>query len=226
MHKKLLVIAITVGFAINAAPAAAFGLPKLSNPLASSSGGGDVEGQVNKFQDSALLSNNLLANSSVYMLRALVSKERGADLQKQLDTINQISDPKEKNAELAKLVASNNTELATLEKNQQTKDQLKKASTEKKKAMGAGLFNMALGLLQVDQLTKSGTDIVSGVSKNPLQGVKVLPVKDTLPVLSSLASNGKSLLDTGLRLAKSADIKPELPTTTEVRAQELDPNAF
>lgn len=226
MHKKLLVIAITVGFAVNAAPAAAFGLPKISNPLASSSGGGDVGSQVSKFQDSALLSNNLLANSSVYMLRALVSKERGADLQKQLDTINQISDPKEKNAELAKLVASNNSELATLEKNQQTKDQLKKASTEKKKAMGAGLFNMALGLLQVDQLTKSGSDIVSGVSKNPLQGVKVLPVKDTLPVLSSLASNGKSLLDTGLRLAKAADIKPELPTTTEVKAQELDPNAF
>lgn len=228
MQKKLLVIALGVALSVAAGNSTAFGLKNLTDSVtgSSSSGGADVGGQVNKFQESASLSNELMANSSVYLLRAISSKERGAELQKQLDTINQISDPKEKNAELAKLVESSSAELATKEKDQQTKDQLKKASSAKKKAIGSGLFNLSLALLKVNDLTKSGNGIISGVGKSPADALKVIPVKDTLPVLSSLASNGKNLLDTSMRLAKSADIKVEAPATAEVAPQKLDDNAF
>lgn len=228
MQKKLLVIALGVALSVAAGNSTAFGLKNLTDSVTggSSSGSADVGGQVNKFQSSALLSNELMANSSVYLLRAISSKERGAELQKQLDTINQISDPKEKNAELAKLVESSSAELATKEKDQQTKDQLKKASSAKKKAIASGLFNLSLSLLKVNDLTKSGNGIISGVGKNPADALKVVPVKDTLPVLSALASNGKNLLDTSMRLAKSADIKVEAPATAEVAPQKLDDNAF
>lgn len=224
--KKLLVIALGLALAGHAGQGQAFGLPKLTNPLAGSSSGGDVSGQVATFQESALTSNQLMANSSVYLLRALVSKERGAELQKQLDAINQISDPKEKNAQLAKLVASNKSELATLEQDKKVRDQLKKASSEKKKAMGAGLFNLALGLLKINQLQQSGTAIVDGVKSNPAEALKTGPVAATLPVLADLASNGKSLVDTGSKLIKAADIKVELPTAADVTAQPLDNGVF
>lgn len=228
MHRKLIVLALGLALTVNATPGHAFGLGKLlaNNPLTGGGGGNDVGSQVTKFQESAALSNSLMANSSVYLLRALSSKERGAELQKQLDTVNQLSDPKEKNAELAKLVASSSAELATLEQNEQTQQALKQASTEKKKAIGGGLFNLALALYQVNQLTRSGSSIISGVTNSPLEAYKVIPVKDTLPLLSALAGNGKTLMDTSLRLAKAADIKPELPTSGEVKPQELSADAF
>lgn len=227
MGKSLTVIACALSLTL-AIPANAFSLGgALKNPLASSSSGGsDVGSQVASFQESAFTSNLLLANSSTYLLRALVSKERGAELQKQLDAIQQITDPKEKNAELAKIVASNNSELATLEKDKKTREELKKASSEKKAAMGAGLFNMALGLLKVNQLQKSGSDIVNGVATRPTETLKVVPVKDSLPLLGSLASNGRNLLDIGLRLAKSADIKVETPSSSDLKPVELDASAF
>lgn len=221
------VLASALAVAVLAVPAHGLSLGGvLKNPLAPSSSSSDVGSQVVNFTESAATSNLLMANSSTYMLRALVSKERGAELQKQLDTINQISDPKEKNAELSRLVASNNSELATLEKDKKTREELKKASAEKKGALTAGLFNLGLGLLKVNHLQKSGTDIVNGVASKPTEALKVLPVKDTLPILGALAGNGKSLLDIGMRLARSADIKAEIPTSSDVKPLELDPSAF
>ena len=227
MQKKLIALAIGATLALGSTQLYAWGLSSISNPLGgSSSGGGDVGTQVANFQTSAGLANGLVANSAVNLLKAVSSQQDAADLQKKLDTINRITDPKEKEAEQSKLVASVQAQLATAQANSKTQADLKNASSDEKSAIAKGLFNLALGLLQVSDLSKSGSGIISGVSKSPTDALKVVPVKDTLPILSSLGTNGKTVLDSGLSLAKGADIKVDLPTSSSEKPLEgnMGPN--
>ena len=195
--------------------AAGFGLPSLpSLGGGAAQAGSDVGSQVGAFLKSVQISNELVTRSAVLLLQAVSSKERGAELQKQLDTLGKISDPKEKDAESAKLVASVNAELATQQQSAQTQEGLKQASSSQKVAMGKGLFNLALGMLKLKDAKDSGQGIVAGVGRAPLDAPKVVPVKDALPVLSSLMDNGKAILDSGMALAKTAGIQPKLPTSS------------
>lgn len=203
-----------------AALAGPFGLPSMGG--GSSSGGGDVGAQVTNFIQSAALSNALVAQGAVQMLQAVSSQERGAELQTMLDALGSVSDPKEKAAQAAKLVSSLQAETATQMQSQQTQDELKQASVEKRRAFTRGLLSSSLGLLKLADLKSSGQGIMSGVSRNPMDAVKVVPVKDTLPLMTELMSNGKTIVDSALTLARAAGIQAKLPTSSSATISDND----
>jgi hypothetical protein len=47
-----------------------------------------------------------------------------------------------------------------------------------------------------------------------LDATKLLAVKDALPGISSLPTNGKPIVDSAVALARAADIKLSLPTSS------------
>lgn len=196
-------------------PASAFaldlGLPKSGG--GEQRGGGDVEQSVAGFVGKS----RELADLSLRSLRAInaafESEEKAADNRARLEAALQTTDPKEKDALTSKLHES---ESATAEKNLKAADlesKIKSLSAEKQKNMAGAVVNLLIAALTAPKLIDDGQKILSSVS--PTNAMKVIPVKNAIPLLQGFVKNGSGTVAGFAKVLKGANVEiPEVSATS------------
>jgi hypothetical protein len=211
----ILSVALTVG-ALAAAPAHAF--LGGASALMGGGGGGNVEQDVAKFNATMASALKLVNTSGLQLSQALLSKAKQEELDKMLKSAESTADVKEKNAAIAKFHADLQASAKQAVAAKETQDQLKNATDKKKEFIKGASFNYALGLLQTVDLLASGNNIIKGVAANPMAVVKVVPIKDSLPLIQPLAGGFKDSTGMLMDVMKVAGIKFEMPKTASAPA--------
>ena len=209
----ILSVALTVG-TLAATPAHAF-LGAASSLLGGGGGGGNVEQDVANFNTTMNNAVNLLNTSGQQLMQALASKEQQAVFEEKMKALSGITDAKEKNAKMVEIQADVSALIKQAETNKAVQEELKNADATKKQFVMDASFNYALGLLQTVELIATGNNIVQGVMANPMMALKVVPIKDALPLIQPLASGIKESTGSLINMMKAADIKPTLPTSAK-----------
>jgi hypothetical protein len=215
----VLSIALTVG-ALAAAPAHAF-LGSASALMGGGGGGGNVEQDVANFNATFSKALGLIDASGQQLVDALATKEQLAEFEAKRKSLESITDPKEKDAKRAQIRADEGAFIKQAESNKALQDDLKKADAAKKQLVTDASFNYVLGLLQTADLIVSGNNIIKGVAANPMMAIKVLPIKDSLPLIQPLASSIKDSTSSLIKTMQAAEIKATFPSTakgTEAKA--------
>lgn len=171
-----------------------------------SSGGGDVGAQVADFLKRSSVLSALSGNALAKINSAFDSEEALARRRKEQEELEKITDPQEKQARAAKIYESESAAAEKLAKSADLQDRMKNLDETKKKRVGEALFNFGIGALQAPGLLQSGQAIMQGVGSNPMNIVKVVPVKDAIPLLTKIGSDAGSTIATFLKVAKGADI--------------------
>ena len=190
-----------------------YDLPKIGNDKSSASSG-NIETDVGEFiKKSSDLAD--IANKSLVAINSAFSTEEQIAAKKaELAKIDGITDPKEKQAAQAKL---NKSESAEAEKNLKSADaaeKIKSLSAEKQKKVGKAIFNFGVAALQAPTLIDKGQKIVSGASI--ANALKIVPVKDAIPLLQRFISDGAGTVAGFAKLAKGANIAvPEVTSSSQ-----------
>jgi hypothetical protein len=171
------------------------------NPMA----GGDaydVDGFVRK---SAELSE--IAGRSVTAINAaFASEEQLMAKRAALAAIAAVADPKDRAARYRALYDLETSETKRLIDSGDMEKRMAALDGEKKKLIGQALLNFAIGALQALELGRQGKSIAASVGMNPMELVRVAPVKDAIPMLAKVAIDVSGFMGTVVKLAKSADI--------------------
>jgi hypothetical protein len=207
----ILSVALTVG-ALAASPAHAF-LGGASALMGGGGGGGNVDQDVAKFNTSMASALQLVNTSTLQLSKALLSKDKQEELEKMWKSAQGMADVKEKNAATAKFHADFQASAKQAVAAKETQELLKNATDKKKEFIKGASFNYALGLLQTVDLLASGNNIIKGVAANPMAVVKVLPIKDSLPLIQPLAGGFKDSTSMLMDVMKVAGIKFQMPKT-------------
>jgi hypothetical protein len=216
MFKKVLVALSLVTFT---ATSFAFDLPKIGGGDKGAASG-DVDGAVVDFIKTSSSLADTANRSLIAINSAFASEEALASKKAELARIDKITDPGEKNAAQAKM---NKSESAEAEKNLKSADaqeKIKSLSADKQKMVGAAIFNFAIAALSAPGLIDKGQKIVSSVSMT--NAMKVLPVKDSIPLLQRFVSDGAGTMTGFAKIAKGANISvPESSATSKPQKVDL-----
>jgi hypothetical protein len=214
----ILSVAVTVG-ALVASPAHAF-LGSASALMGG--GGGNVEQDVAKFNATMATAVSMLNTSGQQLMQALVSKDKQAEFNEKLKSLEGITDAKEKNAKIVAIQADVNAALKQAQNSKEVQEELKKADANKKQFIKGASFNYALGLMQTLDLVVTGNNIIKGVAANPMAALKVLPIKDALPLIQPLAGGFKDTTGMLMDVMKTAGIKAELPKSSDAKPETVN----
>jgi hypothetical protein len=78
--------------------------------------------------------------------------------------------------------------------------------SDKKKLIGQALLNFAIGSLQAIELGKHGQALVQQAGISPVELVRILPVKDAIPLLGKVAVDASGFVGGVVKLARAANI--------------------
>lgn len=211
MSKKILLVSLLAALSLNAQ---AFELPKLGSSDKGSASSGDIEADVNDFVAKSLAlavtsTRSLVAINSAYKSDEEIAKSKAA-----LAAAEAKTNPGEKQAAIGEVYK---TEAADAEKFKNSKDateKLKSLSADKQKLVGKAVFNLAVAALSAPSLVDKGQKIVSGASLTNV--AKIIPVKDSIPLLQRFVSDGASTIAGFAKLAKGANIAiPEATASSQ-----------
>jgi len=210
--QAVLVAACLMG--AGAAQAQFGGLGSLAGALGGNkSAGGDVGAEVANFvaQSQAL---SLLASSSVAAINsAFASDEQRKLTAAEYDAINKLTNVDEKNARLAKFQESQAAEGKRLFESGEMKERIATLDSARKKQISNALMNFGIGTLQAVVLTKSGQSLLQKASADPMSLPKLMPVKNSLPLLGKVATDAGGFMVGVMKVVKGANI--EVPAVTE-----------
>jgi hypothetical protein len=218
MIQNALVLALCFG-AIHTAHAQFGSLGKTLGGGSSADAGGDITGDVASFVTKSAALSALSTRSVTAINSAFSTAEESAKKRAMLESIEKITDAKEKQAKYAEQYASEAADAKKRLDSGAMEKEIGGLSDTKKKQIGTALLNFGIGALQAVDLTKTGQNIVAKVSTNPLNVIKVVPVKDTLPMLGDVVKDGGGLLTGMLKLAKGANISvPAVTSSSKAEA--------
>jgi hypothetical protein len=164
--------------------------------------GSDVDSFVSK---SAALSE--LAGKSVAAINAaFATQEQLVAKRAALAAIAQIADVRTRQARYAQLYKAESAETQRLLDSGEMERRMGQLDVEKKKMIAQALFNFALGSLQAVDLGKDGQALIHRAGMNPMELVRIVPVKDAIPLLGKVAMDATGFFAGVARLARSADI--------------------
>lgn len=187
------------------------GLPSSGKPAA-----GAIDPDT--FLQTAKDAEGLLGQSLTSMSKALLSKERVADLKAQQKAADAITDPKEKEAKNLDIMKSQAAQVNEATSDASFKGNVDKMDAEKRAQLGDSAYNYMLGVLKENVLQGQSKGLISGMSSNPATLGKLGSVKDAassignqLSITSTLASNMPTVFSTvGVKAPASADEKPKV----------------
>lgn len=215
MTKKILLMALLATLSINSQ---ALELPKIGSDKGAASSG-NIEADVSDFMGKSLALADTSTRSLMAINSAYKSEEEMAKSKAALAAAEAKTDPGEKAAAYGEL---NKSEAADLEKFKNSKDaseKLKSLSAEKQKQVGTAIFNLAYAALSAPSLMDKGQKIISGASLT--NAMKILPVKNSIPLLQRFVSDGAGTVAGFAKLAKGANISiPE--ATSSSQPQKVD----
>jgi hypothetical protein len=176
-------------------------LASTANPVAGADAY-DVDGFVRR---SAELSE--LAGRSVTAINAaFASEERLTAKRAALAAIAQLADPKERASRYSALYEAEAGETKRLIESGDMEKRMAALDGEKKKLIGQALLNFTIGALQAAELGRQGKAMAAQVGMNPMELVRMAPVKDAIPMLARVAIDVSGFMGTVVKLARGADI--------------------
>lgn len=224
MKNRRTILGVMAAGAVIASPARAQfgGLSNMVGGGKPAAGGADVGKQVTDFLARSSVLSALSANALAKVNAAFASDEELARKRKEQEDLAKISDAKEKQARAAQIYESESAAAKKLAESADLGERMKKLDDEKKKRVGEGLFNFGIAALQAPDLIKSGQSIMQGVTTNPLEAAKVVPVKDAIPLLTKVGSDAGSTVATFAKLAQGADISvPQVTASSKPVSEDL-----
>ncbi|MCC2971177.1 hypothetical protein [Massilia sp. IC2-476] len=220
MIRKAIVVAACL-MAAGAANAQLGGLGSMlagaKSPVAS---GGDIGADVGTFVAKSAALGELAGQSVTAINAAFASDQEIEGKRAKLADIKKITDPAEKAAKFAELYKSEQAAAQTLLDSGEMEKRIGSLSSDKKKMIGQALLNFGIGGLQAVDLTKTGQSLIAKASANPLSLPKLIPVKDSLPVLGKVVTDSGSFLVGVLKVAKGANIAVQ-PATASSKAADF-----
>jgi hypothetical protein len=164
--------------------------------------GYDVDGFVRR---SAELSE--LAGRAVTAINAaFATDEQLAAKRAALAAIAAVAEPKERQARYAALYAAESAETRRLLDSGEMERRMAQLDGDKKKLIGQALLNFAIGSLQAVELGKHGQALVRQAGISPVELVRILPVKDAIPLLGKVAVDASGFVGGVVKLARAANI--------------------
>lgn len=206
---KIIRKAVVVAACLMAAGAANAQLGGLGSMLSGgkpSASGGDISADVNTFVSKSAALSELTARSVSAITAAFQSDQEIESQRSKLADINKITDPAEKAAKYAELYKSTQAAGQALLDSGEMEKRIGTLSADKKKQIGNALVNFGIGSLQAVDLTRTGQSLVAKAGANPMDLPKIVPVKNSLPLLGKVASDSGSFIVGVAKLAKGADI--------------------
>jgi hypothetical protein len=162
----------------------------------------DIDGFVRK---SAELSE--IAGRAVTAINAaFANEEQLAAKRAALAAIALLADPKERAARYGALYDLEAGETKRLIESGDMEKRMAALDGEKKKLIGQALLNFTIGALQAVELGRQGKAIAAQTSLNPMDLMRVAPVKDAIPMLAKVAFDVSGFMGTVVKLARSAEI--------------------
>lgn len=168
--------------------------------------GGDISADVDAFvKKSGALS--LMTAQSLFAINSAFLSDTEAESQRaELAKLGKITDPAELAAKTAAVYKTQSAETDNLMKSGELDKKIAALDADKKKKIGGALMNFAIGALQAAELAKNGQGLVQKTAANPMQLPKVLPVKDSLPLLAQVVSDSAGFVSGLAKVAKGANI--------------------
>lgn len=208
---KKLTLVFVIATVIIPSQALAFGLPKI--PGISILGGGqavDVEG----FMVKAAATNKLFQDSALTLAMAIGDKAKVAELEALKKSLEEATDPKEKDAIIKKISTLSNEALnAAAEEKEAAAARLNEAKGEQLDKYLNAAKNFALGALQATELAPAGQSAIASLQSNPLQVTKLLGLKQTVSDITGIVSNSSLALTKVPSIFMAAQIPLTLPTS-------------
>ena len=208
MKLKTLVVALLVtGTLTSVGPASAqFGGLGAALGVGKSASNGDIDGQVKSFTAQSGTTYGLVFNSLKAVEAAYASDEKMAQIKEEVAKFNKSTDPGEQQSIAAKTLKSDGAVLAELTQSADAQEKTKNLSKDKQKLLLAGVSNFGIAALGAANLSKTGADIIKSATGNPMNLTKILPVKDSLPILADTVSVSAKVLPALLKVMKGANL--------------------
>lgn len=122
------------------------------------------------------------------------------------EALEKITDPKERNARLAQGVKTESAEMEANLNAADLEERMKSLSKEKKQGITEAMFNLGIAALRAPTLAATGQSIMQSVGANPLNLMKIAPVKDALPSLAKFAQFSGGAMVGFVKVMKGADV--------------------
>ena len=102
----------------------------------------------------------------------------------------------------------------------ESKAKMENLSPEMQKKVAQSIFAVGVAALQIPGAINRGKNIVSSVGANPMNIVKVLPVKDGLSMYIDVLPKLPTLVTTGMQLMRDVKVEAGNPTADAKLAPE------
>jgi len=188
------------------------GLPKAGG----GGGGGNIEESVAGFVGRSRLMSETSAKSLAAIDVAFANEKDAADKRAEWEAIDKTTDPKERDAKLAKYNESQMAALDKRVKSGELEGQVKALSAEKQKNVASAAFNLLLAVLNAPKLADDGQKILSGASLT--NAMKIVPVKDALPLIQNFMKNGVGTFGGFAKVLKGAKVELPEPSASSKEA--------
>lgn len=207
MVKNLLVVSsmLLASFSVNAFE---LKVPKVGGGETAAASG-DVEADVKDFLSKTADMRDVAYISMTTIVAAFADETQLAKMKAEDEELNKKTDAKENGAAKTALIKTREAQLAQLKDQKDIGEKTKALSAEKQKKVANGLFSFAIAALNAPVLMDKGQKIVSGVSMTNIS--KVLPVKDSLPMLADFVKYGTGTIGGFVKIVKGANIEVKTP---------------
>jgi hypothetical protein len=207
MVKKMLVISSLLLVSLSAS-AYELKLPKLGDDKGAASSG-NIEADVADFVAKTAQMRDIAYASMTTIVAAYADEAQLAKMKAEDEELNKKTDAKENGAAKTALIKTREAQLAELQKQKDIGEKTKALSAEKQQKVSKGLFSFAIAALSAPVLMDKGQKIVSSVSLTNV--MKVLPVKDSLPMLADFVKYGSGTIGGFVKIVKGANIDVKTP---------------
>jgi hypothetical protein len=178
--------------------------------------GGDIDAEVRNFVSQSVALSQLASSSVTAINAAFASDEQRKLKAAELEAINKLTNADEQKARMAKLYESESAEAKRLLDSGEMKQRMAGLDGEKKKLIANALMNFGIGTLQAVALTKSGQSLIQKGSADLMSLPKLMPVKDTLPLLGKVGTDAGGFMLGVAKVAKGANINvPEVTASSK-----------
>ena len=215
---KSKVLTVMMALVVSTSANAQFGA--LGGLMGGGGGGGDVGAQVLVFNQEANLISKTVAFALIQIVGALGDKTKIADIKAVNDSLSKSTDTKEIGAISGSVIKSNFAEADQLLKSADAKAKMENLSPEMQKKVAQSIFAVGVAALQIPGAINRGKNIVSSVGANPMNIVKVLPVKDGLSMYIDVLPKLPTLVTTGMQLMRDVKVEAGNPTADAKLAPE------
>jgi len=186
-------------------------VPKLGDDKGAAASG-NIEADVADFVGKTTQMRDIAYNSMLTIVAAYADEKELAALKAKDEEIAKKTDPKENGAAKAAQIKTLEAKAAELKNQKDIGEKTKALSAEKQKKIATSLFNFAIAALNAPILMDKGQKIISGASLT--NAMKILPVKDGLPMLADFVKYGAGTIGGFVSIAKGANVEVKTSTAT------------